>query len=494
MRNGVFAELMYYIDDCGYAPHDIFLLVPSVKNSQKHIVELENKLKRERPEIRLYVPSSDGEKPNDAVMVGKLVFSTFHQSKGLERKVVVVLSFDDSYYMYYNKGGDRTKCCNELYVAATRASERLSVVHHWKNPMFSFMNLATVKKTCEYNCPPWCRTKVCEYTIPHPPKPPDVTNPSDLLQYQKQHVVDACFAMLEREMLRPPADMLDNDNVAMYIDGPGCESVSDITGTAIPEYLQLMTQNHMSMYSTMISDHTFQKRLSTTGNLRADLAALDCRETYDLFAIDVAIDKLRVDELMYITTCWMACKSKFLFKLYQIQNYNWLTAATLLKGAERTRAALNLSPTTNFEAEIYVTSHGTPRPELAGIKKFTGYVDCIDKGRVFELKCTQTLSKEHYLQLALYMYMNETGGTITHCAVTRRARKTTGEYFLYNIFTDELVQVRCSVDDLRTIVQSLVIAKYGGTETVTDAEFLYTAAEFRKQWAATLPPDDPPEE
>jgi hypothetical protein len=297
--------------------------------------------------------------------------------------------------------------------------------------------------------------------------------------------------MLEREMLRPPADMLDADNVAAYIDGPGGESVPDITGTAIPAYLQLTMQPTISMYSTMISDKDLKDKLSTTGNLRADLAALDCRETYDLFTIDVAIDTLRVDELMYITTCWMAYRSGFLFKLYQIQNYNWLTAATLLKGVERTQTALNLSETTNFEAEIYVTGQCTPRPELAGIRKFNGYIDCIDGGRVFEFKCTQTLSKEHYLQLALYMYMNETGGTITHCGVTRRARKTTGEYFLYNIFTDELVQVRCSVEDLRSIVQSLVIAKYGGTDTVTDAEFLYKAAEFRKHWATgPVVPDD----
>ncbi len=40
-------------------------------------------------------------------MKDKLVFSTFHQVKGLERKVVIVYSFDDSYFDFYQRESNR---------------------------------------------------------------------------------------------------------------------------------------------------------------------------------------------------------------------------------------------------------------------------------------------------------------------------------------------------------------------------------------------------
>ena len=42
-------------------------------------------------------------------------------------------------------------------------------------------------------------------------------------------------------------------------------------------------------------------------------------------------------------------------------------------------------------------------------RKLVGFIDCIDKENniVYEFKCVQKLEKEHYLQLAFYMYMYE---------------------------------------------------------------------------------------
>ena len=48
------------------------------------------------------------------------MLSTFHQVKGLERKVVIIMSFDAS----QNHQDDPV-----LYVASTRAEERLSLIH-----------------------------------------------------------------------------------------------------------------------------------------------------------------------------------------------------------------------------------------------------------------------------------------------------------------------------------------------------------------------------
>ena len=117
----------------GYKPGDIFILAPSIKiknhntvvehrdNAVSPIKKLENLLKTQHPEIPIYVPCTDSEKLDADVLAGKILFSTYHQSKGMERPIVLVYSFDESYFNYYKRNADRTIMINELYVATTRS-------------------------------------------------------------------------------------------------------------------------------------------------------------------------------------------------------------------------------------------------------------------------------------------------------------------------------------------------------------------------------------
>ena len=56
------------------------------------------------------------------------MISSFHQSKGLERKIVVVFNFDQSYFKYYAKHENTDVVPNTLYVACTRAKDILILV------------------------------------------------------------------------------------------------------------------------------------------------------------------------------------------------------------------------------------------------------------------------------------------------------------------------------------------------------------------------------
>ncbi len=48
--------------------------------------------------IYTYVPSDDSSyEPNQNILHGKVVFSSYHQAKGLESKIVIVMCFDNSY-------------------------------------------------------------------------------------------------------------------------------------------------------------------------------------------------------------------------------------------------------------------------------------------------------------------------------------------------------------------------------------------------------------
>lgn len=68
-------------------PEEIFILAPSVKGKrtlkETPLTRLENYLVSLN--INIYIPSSDDEKISEDITKNKLVFSSFHQSKGLER-------------------------------------------------------------------------------------------------------------------------------------------------------------------------------------------------------------------------------------------------------------------------------------------------------------------------------------------------------------------------------------------------------------------------
>ncbi|AYV81336.1 MAG: putative helicase/exonuclease [Harvfovirus sp.] len=123
-ENRVFEEVMYYLQT--YSKEDIFVLAPSVKSENCPARQLANKLSEAG--IDIYVPNSDEERLDEDILRGKLVFSTFHQAKGMERKVDIVYNFDDSYFQLFKKDKNPLVCPNELYVAATRGSERLTVL------------------------------------------------------------------------------------------------------------------------------------------------------------------------------------------------------------------------------------------------------------------------------------------------------------------------------------------------------------------------------
>jgi len=107
----------------GGKPGDIFILAASVKMKNYLIREIENMLVEEG--IPCHIPTADMDRDNIKVLENKLVFSTFHTSKGRQRKYVFVLGFDQLYMRTYGRDWDPYKCPNTLYVGTSRATDEL---------------------------------------------------------------------------------------------------------------------------------------------------------------------------------------------------------------------------------------------------------------------------------------------------------------------------------------------------------------------------------
>ena len=170
-------ELIVRIKTGSLNPDDIFILCASLKSASSPARHIENKLVEAG--IKVYVPISDEGKIDDDVTHGKVVFATFPSSKGRERKIVIVLGFDNSYFQYFAKNDNPMMCPSTLYVAATRAKERLILVgsssadflpflnmHHDKKFMSEHVNVFETKNLFNKNPYPFFKDGIVKKTSP----------------------------------------------------------------------------------------------------------------------------------------------------------------------------------------------------------------------------------------------------------------------------------------------------------------------------------------
>jgi superfamily I DNA/RNA helicase len=521
----IYNEVKKYLD-MGYNSWDIFILAATLKSVNKFspVRELENAIKSDKGRnIPVYVPTGDDTKLDSDVLDGKLAFSTFHQAKGLERKIVIVFSFDKSYFDYIKKNADPTICPNEMYVAATRALEHLIIIHDYKNDHLPFLSDETaLRKYCDYVCDSYPLKKKSPEQFPEKSQK---MSPTELTKHITQDLLDNCCDYFDiipiqnkKEMITIPLK-----TKQQYGDGlEGSESVSELTGIAIPAYYQYYyhDKNATRVLDILERIIDFEKDNPEKKNLR------------DVPFSKKEFKSLTPAKLLYIANAWATIKSGYLFKFKQIADYDWLTEENLQQCADRLKK-LNISESAIFEKEYIL--HGTKNnyKEL-GKKTMTGYVDCIDGNRIFEFKCVQNLDKDHFLQLAQYMYMDKIDKKneekkrkeeIAEEKETRKEKRTRdgewkkeeeeedeegeemeleteleetddGElnteihrrkqlnkeirhyranvcrYYLYNILTDEMFEIKSEMSKLREMMKVLVHGKYAIKTKLTNAQFL----------------------
>lgn len=228
----------------------------------------------------------------------------------------------------------------------------------------------------------------------------------------------------------------------------GYESVCEITGTAIPSYFEYKIKGHMSIFERI------PKINITTDCPFTEINELE-KDEDDIDINKINLQTMSEKELLYIANRWSSYKSGYIFKLYQINNYDWLSKENLEKCMKRL-GALNISEKAEFEKRFVLEN----RSELLD-RKIIGYIDCIDGDNIYEFKCVNKLENENYLQLAIYMYLHK---FVTGCE--------TGHYYLYNILTDELDEIKCDNISLKNMMEFLIYNKYIGNKKVQDNVFI----------------------
>lgn len=526
-----YQEVMYYLKQ-GYRYEEIFIIAPSIKagSGNSPVRRLANALSTAG--IPIFVPAGDEDKLDEDVCHGKLVFASFHQVKGLERKAVIIFNFDASYFKYYSKGSDPKVCPNELYVALTRTKERMTMFHQVGNDALHFLDMN--HKYVEYECRVF-GSDSSSGKGGHAIEKPQELAVTQLISHMSESVIARAMEYFTITRIRNKSKVIKIKTKTEQ--GALTESVAELNGLLIPAVYEYRTMGNMEMYKLM-RDKTpleLQQGMKNGAGIKLNLHS--------------------IPDLLELANVWNATKTGFIFKVKQIKKYNWLTENELDECIARF-TTLNLSnDPTHVKYEAYLYNQGSR--ELYN-RRLHGYADYMDDKRVFEFKCVHELEPVHFIQLALYMYLAKienqrhmiathgresvrhinpgdvvmvnlfpepefgqanssehieylysdiiTGTVVMaeggqyiisesddkvhdlraeHMIMNLSWVKANGllkqyTYYLYNILTDELFTVGAELGKLRQMVDYLIYEKYFNEKKKTDQEFLIEVTQIKK--------------
>ncbi len=442
----------------GLSNSDIFILSPTVRPKPARrnakgwacdnpIRTLANALSRPAEGLLVYIPTSDADRLDPEIMQNKIVFSSFHQSKGLERRHVILIGFDETYAKYYNKDdpGDNERCSNAMYVALTRATTSLSIYHgHTKRPL-QYVNMERV-------------AGLCDVSYIHPLKCKPISAPQEthlsvtdmcrqlaskllmrcmecitIVPLRKDTVIDIERKARQRTKLtRPDYNTLDYH-----------EEVSTITGTALTMYCEFVYNNHMTIHK--LDDHKALQTIRAEFPHRMGKALIP--------------NPPRACDVLWLANHSMAAYGGLYVKLRQVKSYKWLSDEKLGALTARVRAEI-LSNDVVFEEPVSLRYDGC---------EISGLMDILAGDRVYEIKTVDELTPEHHIQLAVYMYMMITSKKAERLGITR--------YLLYNVKADELVELVPDISKLETLMRLLICSKTHNKGIVPDDEFTHQLAQ-----------------
>ena len=379
-NNIIIEKIKYFINIKKYNVEDIFIICPSVIANVKDspIKIIENQLVENN--LPVFIPNNDGDVIARNIIKNKIVISSFHRTKGLERKVVFFYNFDTSYYTNYNGGIDTDKLTNPLYVGLTRAMEHLIIIHHHENDFMDYVKLEEIKKYCDVIIDKELSIKNSQkiinmgvdkylgnlseetvtesYNIIHKyikeinPKEKVLTIPYSTEQSFVINIDDK--EINNKEINNKEINNKEHDYDKLEI----IEQVSDLCGIAIPFYYEYKSKGRITVDENVVINN--------------------------------------IEECFILTNHYSSFRSGYLFKINQITDYSWCNQIDIDSFMDR--LSQSVSNKSKYE-EIVECDYNEYR--------FQGSIDCVDflNNIFYEFKIVDELSHKHFIQLSFYKYI-----------------------------------------------------------------------------------------
>lgn len=361
-----------------YGYENIFIIAYSIKGKKNNtpIETLVNRLSAEK-RIPIFVPGSDEEKLDEKILAGKLVFSTMHQTKGLERKCVIIFGFDDFAFK-------DTTCPNILYVAATRASEKLILLHHNHRDFMPFINVKQLHNYCIFsgNLGKTSKKLIKDITL----------ETSKLTDHKSALSIKNAYDLIKWKIFKSSGEKIKLSNVVdfNYNNHNLLETTAEINGVAL--MLNFEHKNNPVNTLTVLND----MRLS----IRNEPDKYFCNGEIDLSyknfvdSVSQISDKqFNNNEITKIAKLYCAYRSGFMHKLNHLDFNNWITDEQY--NLLYSRISSEIGKNCLLEGFLKINYCGIT---IAG--RFD--IFDLDTNTLWEIKAVSELKPEHYIQTAIY--------------------------------------------------------------------------------------------
>ena len=458
---------------------DFFILLRSIKSSNLIVQLMENYLVERG--VPCFIPNSDDKDEMDArVIKNKVVFSTFHASKGRQRPYVFVLGFDDSHFTYFASDKDPNECPNEFYVACTRATKMLFVLeckdrntqkmpflklnHNemMRVPYISFQGIPCGKKPETSNQPSGSlnTTEIKEIR--------KKMTPTEMTKFLPESALDILSPLID-ELFVSLNIFTEEDTIPIIpiheTHSGSYEDVSDLNGIVLP----IMYCDHLREQSNLGKIPVLQEMI------RRNIQGID--EKYHPFLRNLVNSMPESCETIaeyLFTACLFSATQECLYsriKQIPIDDYSWMTDETVDECFSRLDETIGEECRSGpWKTEAYIIRHTDDLHHILIDEilndafpdnityRFSARADLITEQSLWELKCTSQLTLEHKLQLVIYAWLYE-------CSSSDKKK-----YYLFNIKTNEHLELQATREQLTNIIIEVIKGK---TKMValTDTEF-----------------------
>jgi hypothetical protein len=462
----------------GAKPSDIFVLGSSVKRPNSNIRKMENALVANN--IPCHVPMIEGDKIDERVIDGKVVFSTFHSVKGRQRKYTFIVGFDNSYY-YDAKRASREECPNTLYVGCTRSTHGLYLLekndfdtdrpldflkmNHYEMKNQNYIQFKGIPQSIFYEIK---MDKQNEMVTP-------IFNitPTDLIKFISESVIDEVSPILDKIFINETnPEYIEFDIPTILKTNRGFhEDISDLNGIAIPSMYYDYMQKKYNIKTTPILHTMIQHNI------------IDMKENEHKYLKNI-INELpdtceTPKDYLYMSNIYVSTKERLYFKLKQIEecDYNWLSQSTIDNCMKRFDEIIGVECKTRipvFEQSLIDYSMHQEHEDIDAILKpffqdenvnfrFSARLDLVTENSVWELKCTTLITIDHLLQTVIYAWLWR---IIIHDIENPRTIR------ILNIKSGEQFRLHASMEELTQIVVALLKSKYTEQMLKNDDEFV----------------------
>jgi hypothetical protein len=461
----------------GAHPGDFFILGASVKGPNSQIRKLENTLVNYG--IPCHVPMFESDIVDEKVVQRKLVFSTFHSVKGRQRKYAFVLGFDQGYMDFYGRLLPQTQCPSTLYVATTRATAGLFILERDEyvsdRPLqFLKMDHFTMKQQdyIEFK-----GLALLPGAVPNrQPESGDNGNikkhyvtPTDLIKFVQESVLEAITPTLTEIFVTifPPGVDLEIQSVIETADG-FFEEVSDLNGMAIPAMYYDYLENKWDPGATNVLYNTILLMLDELKDGEHEYLREIASRLPTTFSEPC--------DYLFLANVYIAIHEKLYFKLRQIgqTDYKWIPASMMEKCKNRLEKQIGKECEDSKPLIEKVIIHQSQEMEHESIDqvlgeyfdesvrfRFTARTDIITAKTLWEIKCVREITMDHKLQVVIYAWLYQILNKEKAIAVR-----------IFNINTNNVLELKASFEQLNYIVVSLLQGKYQESVAKTDEEFL----------------------